>query len=165
MLHPSSRPQLEYVCVLFKVYQVSNIEMQYRPQLSYPGMCSSMPMVGYALLIHFGTICVEIMWRARTKKKMTSATQENKNAPISLNKNLVMHEQLSNAMSFCIMRVFELKELTKNSSMMLEKGQIHSGMLLVEFAVNKSQKRRTRPPYRRRGAGSQHQILNLDMVR
>ena len=48
---------------------------------------------------------------------------------------------------------------------MLEKGQIHSGMRLVGFAVNESQKRRTRPPYHKRGVGRQHQILNLDMVR
>ena len=61
--------------------------------------------------------------------------------------------------------VFALKELTKNSSIMLEKGQIRSGMLLVVFAVNKSQKRRTRPPYHRRGAGRQHQVLKFDMVR
>ena len=39
---------------------------------------------------------------------------------------------------------------------MLEKGKIHSGMLLVVFAVNESQKRRTWPPYHRRGAGRQH---------
>ena len=42
------------------------------------------------------------------------------------------------------------------------KGQIHSGMLLVVFAVNESQNKRTRPPYHRRGAGRQHQILNLE---
>ena len=49
---------------------------------------------------------------------------------------------------------------------MLEKGQIHSGMLLVVFAVNESQKRRTRPPYHRGGAGRQHhQIFNLAVVR
>ena len=60
--------------------------------------------------------------------------------------------------------VFALKYFTKNSSIMLEKCQIHAGMLLVVFAVNESQKRRTRPPYHRRGAGRQHQILNVDMV-
>ena len=48
---------------------------------------------------------------------------------------------------------------------MLEKREIHSVMLLVVFAVNGSQKRRTRPPYHRRGAGRQHQILNIGMVR
>ena len=48
---------------------------------------------------------------------------------------------------------------------MLEKSQIHSGMLLVVFAVNESQKRPTRPPYHRLGAGRQHQILDQDMVR
>ena len=62
-------------------------------------------------------------------------------------------------------KVFALKYFTKKSSIMLEKGQIHSGMLLVVFAVNESQKTRTRPPYHRRGAGRQPQILNLDMVR
>ena len=61
--------------------------------------------------------------------------------------------------------MFALKKITKNSSIMLEKGQMHSGMILVVFVVNESQKRRTRPPYHRRGAGRQHQILNLDMVR
>ena len=55
--------------------------------------------------------------------------------------------------------------MNKNSSIKLEKGHIHSGMLLVVFAVNESQKRRTQPPYHRRGAGRQHQILILDMVR
>ena len=44
---------------------------------------------------------------------------------------------------------------------MLEKGQIHLGMLLAVFAVNESQKRRTRPPYHRQGAGRQHQNLNF----
>ena len=34
-------------------------------------------------------------------------------------------------------------------------------MLLVVFAVNESQKRRTRPPYHRRGAGRQHQIFEF----
>ena len=38
---------------------------------------------------------------------------------------------------------------------MLEKGQIHSGMRLVVFAVNESQKRRTRPPHHRRGPAEQ----------
>ena len=61
--------------------------------------------------------------------------------------------------------MFALKKITKKSSIILEKGQIHSGKLLVVFGVNESQKRRTRPPYRRRGAGRQQQILNLDMVR
>ena len=43
-------------------------------------------------------------------------------------------------------RVFALKIFTKKSSIMLrEKGQIHSGMLLVVFAVNETQKRRTSP--------------------
>ena len=60
--------------------------------------------------------------------------------------------------------MFALNEFTKKSSIMLEEGQIHSGMLVVVFAVKESQKRRTRPPYHRRGAGRQHQILNLDMV-
>ena len=57
-------------------------------------------------------------------------------------------------------RVFALKYFTKNSSIMLKKGQLHSGMLLVVFAVNESQKRRTRPPCHRRGAGGQH--LNFE---
>ena len=60
-----------------------------------------------------------------------------------------------------INRVFALKKITRNSSIMLEKCQIHSGMLLVVFAVNESQKRRTRPTYHRRGAGRQRQFLNL----
>ena len=67
-----------------------------------------------------------------------------------------------------IRRIYKLlafKYFTKNSSIMLKKGQIHSGMLVVVFAVNESQKSRTRPPYHRRGAGGQHQILDLDMVR
>ena len=63
-----------------------------------------------------------------------------------------------------INRVFALKYFTKNSSIMLGKGQIHSGMLLVVFVVNESQKRRKRPPYHSRGAEGQHQILNLDIV-
>ena len=62
-------------------------------------------------------------------------------------------------------RVFALKIITQNSSIMLAKGHIDSGIVLVVCAVNESQKRRTRPPYHRRGAGRQHQIFNLDMVR
>ena len=58
--------------------------------------------------------------------------------------------------------VFALKYFTKNSSMILEKGQIHSGLLLVVYAVNESQKRRTRPPYLRptRADPAQHQQTN-----
>ena len=48
---------------------------------------------------------------------------------------------------------------------MLEKSQIYSGKLFVVFAVNESQETHTRPQYHRRGAGRQHQVLNLDMVR
>ena len=46
--------------------------------------------------------------------------------------------------------------------MILEKGQIHSGLLLVVYAVNESQKRRTRPPYLRptRADPAQHQQTN-----
>ena len=64
----------------------------------------------------------------------------------------------------------ETRKETKQSSVFVKKnhfkffhharkGQIHSGMLLVVFAVNESQKRRTRSPYHRRGAGVQHQFL------
>ena len=62
-------------------------------------------------------------------------------------------------------RVFAKIKINKNYYINLKKGQIHSGMLLVMFALKKSQKRRTRSPYHRRGAGRRHQILNLDMVR
>ena len=75
---------------------------------------------------------------------------------------LAMSGQKANV---CIMRVFALKKITENSSIILEKGQILSGMLLVVFAVDESQKKRTRPPHHRRRAGRQHQFLNLDMVR
>ena len=54
---------------------------------------------------------------------------------------------------------------TKSSSIMLVKGHIHSGTLLVLFSVNKSKKWCRRPPYYRRGAGRQYQLLNLDIVR
>ena len=50
-------------------------------------------------------------------------------------------------------RVFALKQLTKKYFIMLRIGQIHSGMLLVVFAVNESQQRRSRPPYHRRERG------------
>ena len=61
--------------------------------------------------------------------------------------------------------MFGLKKNSKNYSIKLEKGHIHSGKLVVVLAVNESQKRRTQPPCHRRGAGRQHRILNLDVVR
>ena len=57
--------------------------------------------------------------------------------------------------------MFAFNKFTRNSSIMIEKGRIHSGMLLSVFAVNYSQKRRTRPPYHRGEAGRQEQILNV----
>ena len=47
---------------------------------------------------------------------------------------------------------------------MLEKGQIYSGMLLVVFAVNESQKKRTRYTSSRSQARSGEATLNFDFT-